>query len=108
MALPPVTSNTWPEVKLQAVEAIKAAICSVSSGAQNRPIVIITSNTEKELPDAFLRRRFFHFIQFPGKEVLEKTVNAHVPHVKKNLRAAAMSQVFQAREVPGVKEKPTT
>ena len=76
--------------------------------ATNRPIVIITSNNEKELPDAFLRRCFFHFIQFPGKEVLEKIVNVHFPNVKKNLLDAALSQFFEVREVPGLKKKPST
>ena len=76
--------------------------------ASNRPIVIITSNNEKELPDAFLRRCFFHFIQFPGKEVLEKIVGVHFPNVKKNLLDAALNQFFEVREVPGLKKKPST
>ena len=67
--------------------------------ASNRPIVIITSNNEKELPDAFLRRCFFHFIQFPEKEILEKIVNVHFPSVKKNLLEAALNQFFEVREV---------
>ena len=76
--------------------------------ASNRPIVIITSNNEKELPDAFLRRCFFHFIQFPEKEILEKIVNVHFPRVKKNLLDAALNQFFEVREVPGLKKKPST
>ncbi len=76
--------------------------------ASNRPIVIITSNNEKELPDAFLRRCFFHFIKFPEKEVLEEIVNVHFPKVKKNLLDAALSQFFEVREVPGLKKKPST
>ena len=76
--------------------------------ASNRPIVIITSNNEKELPDAFLRRCFFHFIQFPEKEILEKIVNVHFPSVKKNLLEAALAQFFEVREVPGLKKKPST
>ena len=76
--------------------------------ASNRPIVIITSNNEKELPDAFLRRCFFHFIQFPEKEVLEKIVGVHFPNVKKNLLDAALNQFFEVREVPGLKKKPST
>ena len=76
--------------------------------ASNRPIVIITSNNEKELPDAFLRRCFFHFIQFPEKEILEKIVNVHFPSVKKNLLEAALNQFFEVREVPGLKKKPST
>ena len=76
--------------------------------ASNRPIVIITSNNEKELPDAFLRRCFFHFIQFPEKEILEKIVNVHFPKVKKSLLEAALNQFFEVREVPGLKKKPST
>jgi len=76
--------------------------------ASNRPIVIITSNNEKELPDAFLRRCFFHFIQFPEKAILEKIVNVHFPSVKKNLLEAALNQFFEVREVPGLKKKPST
>ena len=76
--------------------------------ASNRPIVIITSNNEKELPDAFLRRCFFHFIQFPEKEILEKIVNVHFPSVKSNLLEAALNQFFEVREVPGLKKKPST
>jgi MoxR-like ATPase len=76
--------------------------------AKDRPIVIITSNNEKELPDAFLRRCFFHFIQFPDREVLEKIVNVHFPNVKKTLLDTALSQFFEVREVPGLKKKPST
>ena len=76
--------------------------------ATNRPIVIITSNNEKELPDAFLRRCFFHFIKFPEKETLEEIVNVHFPKVKKNLLDAALNQFFEVREVPGLKKKPST
>ena len=75
--------------------------------ASNRPIVIITSNNEKELPDAFLRRCFFHFIQFPEKEILEKIVNVHFPTVKKNLLEAALNQFFEVRE-SRLKKKPST
>ncbi len=76
--------------------------------AANRPIVIITSNNEKELPDAFLRRCFFHFIRFPEKEILEEIVNVHFPKVKKNLLDAALNQFFEVRAVPGLKKKPST
>ena len=76
--------------------------------AANRPIVIITSNNEKELPDAFLRRCFFHSIKFPEKEILEEIVNVHFPKVKKNLLDAALNQFFEVREVPGLKKKPST
>ena len=76
--------------------------------AANRPIVIITSNNEKELPDAFLRRCFFHFIKFPEKQILEEIVNVHFPKVKKNLLDTALNQFFEVREVPGLKKKPST
>jgi MoxR-like ATPase len=76
--------------------------------AANRPIVIITSNNEKDLPDAFLRRCFFHFIKFPEKGILEEIVNVHFPKVKKNLLDAALNQFFEVREVPGLKKKPST
>ena len=76
--------------------------------AANRPIVIITSNNEKELPDAFLRRCFFHFIKFPEKEILEEIVYVHFRKVKKNLLDAALNQFFEVREVPGLKKKPST
>ena len=76
--------------------------------AKHRPLIIMTSNNEKELPDAFLRRCFFHFIQFPEKEILEKIVNVHFPSVKKNLLEAALNQFFEVREVPGLKKKPST
>jgi MoxR-like ATPase len=73
-----------------------------------RPIVIITSNNEKELPDAFLRRCFFHFIQFPEKDTLESIVQVHFPDVKKTLLDEALNQFFEVREVPGLKKKPST
>ncbi len=73
-----------------------------------RPIVIITSNNEKELPDAFLRRCFFHFIQFPAKDTLESIVQVHFPNVKKTLLDEALNQFFEVREVPGLKKKPST
>ena len=73
-----------------------------------RPIVIITSNNEKELPDAFLRRCFFHFIQFPEKQTLESIVQVHFPEIKKTLLDEALNQFFEVREVPGLKKKPST
>ena len=76
--------------------------------AKHRPLIIMTSNNEKELPDAFLRRCFFHFIKFPEKEILEEIVNVHFPKVKKNLLDAALNQFFEVREVPGLKKKPST
>jgi len=76
--------------------------------ARRRPIVIITSNNEKELPDAFLRRCFFHYIRFPEKETMERIVNVHFPDLKKHLLSAALETFFDLREVPGLKKKPST
>ena len=76
--------------------------------AKNRPLVIITSNNEKELPDAFLRRGFFHYIRFPEKETMEKIVQVHFPQLKKNLLREALEAFFDIREVPGLKKKPST
>lgn len=76
--------------------------------ARHRPIVIITSNNEKELPDAFLRRCFFHFIKFPDAVTMEKIVAVHYPSIKKDLLAQAMDIFFDVRKVPGLKKKPST
>jgi len=73
-----------------------------------RPIVIITSNNEKELPDAFLRRCFFHYIKFPDKETMARIVDVHFPQLKQNLLREAMEVFFELREVPGLKKKPST
>ena len=76
--------------------------------AIKRPIVIITSNNEKELPEAFLRRCFFHYIQFPDKDTLEKIVSVHYPDIKKLLLDNALNRFFEIREIPGLKKKPST
>ena len=76
--------------------------------AEKRPIVIITSNNEKELPDAFLRRCFFHYIRFPEPEVMESIVNVHYPDVRNRLVAEAMRVFYDIREAPGLKKKPST
>jgi len=76
--------------------------------AINRPVVIITSNNEKELPDAFLRRCFFHYIRFPDEETMEKIVHVHFPDIKKRLLKEALEVFFSIREVNGIKKKPTT
>ena len=76
--------------------------------AIRRPVVIITSNNEKELPDAFLRRCFFHYIRFPDRETMERIVEAHYPGLKQNLARGALNVFFQIREVPGLKKKPAT
>ena len=76
--------------------------------AAQRPIVIITSNNEKELPDAFLRRCFFHYIRFPDRETMEAIVQVHFPDIQKSLLAEALNIFFEIREVPGMKKKPST
>ena len=76
--------------------------------ALHRPVVIITSNNEKELPDAFLRRCFFHYIRFPDPEVLAAIVRLHFPGIKEKLLATALAQFFEIRETPGLKKKPST
>ena len=80
-------------------ETVKASI---------RPIVVITSNNEKELPDAFLRRCFFHYIRFPDHETMQKIVDSHYPGLKPRLIEEALRQFFAVRETPGLKKKPTT
>jgi len=76
--------------------------------ARQRPIVIITSNNEKELPDAFLRRCFFHYIAFPDSDVLHAIVDVHYPGIKKQLVAEALKQFYEIRDTPGLKKKPST
>jgi MoxR-like ATPase len=76
--------------------------------AKQRPIVFITSNNEKELPDAFLRLCFFHYIRFPDKETMERIVEVHFPGLKKSLLREALGVFFEVREVPGLKKKPST
>ncbi len=76
--------------------------------ARHRPTIIITSNNEKELPDAFLRRCFFHYIRFPDKETMERIVDVHYPGIKKILLKEALEAFFEIREVPGLKKKPST
>jgi MoxR-like ATPase len=76
--------------------------------ARNRPIIFITSNNEKELPDAFLRRCFFHYIRFPDVETMQKIVDVHLPNIKKNLLKEAMEVFFGLRELPSLKKKPST
>ena len=76
--------------------------------ARNRPIVVITSNNEKELPDAFLRRCFFHYIRFPDTETMTSIVDVHYPDLKKALLSEALEAFFDLRELPGLKKKPST
>ena len=76
--------------------------------AKTRPIIIITSNNEKELPDAFLRRCFFHYIKFPDIDTLGKIIQVHFPKIKKSLLEKALVKFFEIRETPGLKKKPST
>ncbi len=76
--------------------------------ARQRPIIIITSNNEKELPDAFLRRCFFHYIRFPSADIMTQIVDVHFPNLKKELLAEALRVFFEVRDVPGLKKKPST
>ena len=76
--------------------------------AKHRPLIIMTSNNEKELPDAFLRRCFFHYISFPNKETLKEIVNVHYPKIKKNILNAALKSFLEIRGTPGLKKKPST
>jgi len=76
--------------------------------ARHRPIIVITSNNEKELPDAFLRRCFFHYIRFPDEETMARIVEVHYPQLRKDLLAEALRAFFQLREAPGLRKKPST
>ena len=76
--------------------------------AKHRPIIIITSNNEKELPDAFLRRCFFHFINFPDRDTMREIIGVHYPDIAKNLVQEAMEVFFDVRSIPGLKKKPST
>jgi MoxR-like ATPase len=76
--------------------------------AGHRPIIVITSNNEKELPDAFLRRCFFHYIKFPDHKTMEKIIGVHYPNLKKTLLKEALEAFYKVRDVPGLKKKPST
>ena len=76
--------------------------------ARERPVVIITSNNEKELPDAFLRRCFFHYIRFPDAETMTRIVDSHFPGLKKRLLSEALALFYEVRDVPGIRKKPST
>ena len=76
--------------------------------ARQRPVIVITSNNEKELPDAFLRRCFFHYIQFPGEETMKDSVDVHFPSIKQDLVRDALTRFYALRETPGLKKKPST
>ena len=76
--------------------------------ARHRPIIVITSNNEKELPDAFLRRCFFHYIKFPDRETMSEIIDVHFPNLKKDLLAEALNAFYKVRDVRGLKKKPST
>jgi MoxR-like ATPase len=100
----------FPNDLLQELDQMKFHVYETGQtiSAKHRPIVIITSNNEKELPDAFLRRCFFHYIQFPDTEILKCIVDVHFPNIKPDLVHAALQQFFEIRETPGLKKKPST
>ena len=100
----------FPNDLLQELDRMEFFIYELSETitAKHRPIVVITSNNEKELPDAFLRRCFFHYINFPDRETMQEIVEVHFPSIKKNLVKEAMEVFFDVRKVPGLKKKPST
>ena len=100
----------FPNDLLLELDKMEFAVYETSEiiAAKQRPIVIITSNNEKELPDAFLRRCFFHYIKFPSQETLNEIVKVHFPDIKKNLLNAALKSFLEIRETEGLKKKPST
>ena len=100
----------FPNDLLLELDKMEFAVYETSEiiAAKQRPIVIITSNNEKELPDAFLRRCFFHYIKFPSQETLNEIVKVHFPDIKKNLLNAALKSFIEIRETAGLKKKPST
>ncbi len=93
-----VNSIAWSFTSTRRVKLIRA---------KHRPLVIITSNNEKELPDAFLRRCFFHYIQFPDAVTMKQIIDVHFPSIKSQLVRAALESFFELRQVPGLKKKPS-
>ncbi|MCP5088553.1 MAG: MoxR family ATPase [Rhodobacteraceae bacterium] len=100
----------FPNDLLQELDKMEFHVYETSETvrARQRPIVIITSNNEKELPDAFLRRCFFHYIRFPDTETMKQIIDVHFPGIKPALVAEALSQFYEIRETPGLKKKPST
>jgi MoxR-like ATPase len=100
----------FPNDLLQELDRMEFFVYETSETvkARHRPIVIITSNNEKELPDAFLRRCFFHYIAFPDAETMTQIVDVHFPGVKHDLVRAALTQFYEIRETPGLKKRPST
>ena len=100
----------FPNDLLQELDRMEFFVYEVGETvkAKHRPVVVITSNNEKELPDAFLRRCFFHYINFPDRETMQQIVDVHYPSIKKELVKEAMDIFFDVRKVPGLKKKPST
>ena len=100
----------FPNDLLHELDAMEFFVYETSQNisAKQRPIVIITSNNEKDLPDAFLRRCFFHYINFPGVETLQEIVKVHYPDIKKNILNSSLKSFLNVRETPGMKKKPST
>ena len=104
------TLDDFPNDLLQELDRMEFFVYETSETikATHRPLVVITSNNEKELPDAFLRRCFFHYIRFPDKDTMQQIVDVHYPGIKKRLVEEALRIFFEVREVPGLKKKPST
>ena len=100
----------FPNDLLQELDRMEFFVYEIQQTVKaiKRPLIIITSNNEKELPDAFLRRCFFHYIQFPKNETMEKIINVHFPDIKNNLLKEALEVFYSIREVNGIKKKPST
>ena len=100
----------FPNDLLQELDRMEFFVYELSQTiiAEHRPIVVITSNNEKELPDAFLRRCFFHYINFPDRETMQEIIEVHFPSIKNELVKEAMEVFFDVRKVPGLKKKPST
>ena len=100
----------FPNDLLQELDRMEFFIYETKETIQavHRPVVIITSNNEKELPDAFLRRCFFHYINFPNRETMQEIINVHHPKIKKKLVKEALDIFFDVRKVPGLRKKPST
>ncbi len=100
----------FPNDLLQELDRMEFFVYETSETivAETRPIVVITSNNEKELPDAFLRRCFFHYINFPDRETMHEIISVHFPEIKQSLVKEAMEIFFDIRKVPGLKKKPST
>jgi MoxR-like ATPase len=100
----------FPNDLLRELDRMEFYVCETRElvKARHRPIIVITSNNEKELPDAFLRRCFFHYIRFPDEETMTRIVDVHYPGLRRDLLAEALTSFFRLRETPGLRKKPST